>query len=69
MLRTVWAVVRQGRIELIEDAPLPEGVKVLVTVLPVEDENQFWLGVSEFSVAEVWDNPEDDVYAQLLQES
>ena len=67
MLRTVWAVVRDGRIELLERAPLPEGVKVLVTVLPDEDENQFWLRASEFSVAEVWDSPEDDIYAQLLQ--
>jgi hypothetical protein len=67
MLRTVWAVVREGRIELLEGAPLPEGVKVLVTVLPDEGESQFWLRASEFSAAEVWDSPEDDVYAQLLE--
>lgn len=32
MLKTFWATVRQGKIELLESAELPEGAKVLVTV-------------------------------------
>ncbi len=68
MLRTVWAVVHEGKIELLEDTPLPEGGKVLVTVLPGEDEDPFWLRVGESALAEVWGNPEDDMYAELLQE-
>ena len=67
MLNTVWAVIREGRIELLEDAELPEGAKVLVTLLP-NDEAEFWLGVSEMSLAAVWDSAEDDVYGQLLKE-
>jgi hypothetical protein len=66
MLKTLWATVRQGKIELLESAELPEGVRVLVTVLP-DDEADFWLQVSQTSLAVVWDNAEDDVYAQLLQ--
>jgi hypothetical protein len=31
---TVWAVVRKGKIELLEQTPLPEGMRVLVTLLP-----------------------------------
>jgi hypothetical protein len=33
MLKTVWAVVRDGKIELLENAPLPEGARVLVTLI------------------------------------
>ncbi|MDB9525698.1 hypothetical protein PN498_06840 [Oscillatoria sp. CS-180] len=66
MLKTLWATVRQGKIELSESAELPEGVRVLVTVLP-DDEAEFWLQASQASLDAVWDNTEDDVYAQLLQ--
>jgi hypothetical protein len=66
MLKTLWAGVRQGKIELLESAELPEGVRVLVTVLP-DDETEFWLQASQTSLNTVWDNAEDDVYAQLLQ--
>ena len=66
MLKTLWATVRQGKIELLESAELPEGVRVLVTVLP-NDEAEFWLQASQISLDAVWDNTEDEVYAQLLQ--
>jgi len=65
MLNTLWATVRQGKIELVESAELPEGVRVLVTVLP-DNEAQFWVDASQTSLDAVWDNTEDDVYAQLL---
>ncbi|MBD1811219.1 hypothetical protein NDA07_17830 [Microcoleus vaginatus DQ-U2] len=64
MLKTLWATVRQGKIELLELSELPEGAKVLVTVLPHE-EAEFWLQASQTSLDTVWDNTEDDVYAQL----
>jgi hypothetical protein len=67
MLRSVWAVVHDGKIQLIEEADLPEGARVLVTILPPEDESRFWLEASQTGLAEVWDNAEDDVYAQLLE--
>ncbi|MEG4202991.1 hypothetical protein QUA20_03550 [Microcoleus sp. Pol7_A1] len=66
MLKTIGATVRQGKIELLESAELPEGRRVLVTLLP-DDETEFWLQTSQTSLNAVWDNPEDDVYAQLLQ--
>ena len=65
MLKTLWATVRQGKIELLESAQLPEGTRVLVTVLPGY-ETEFWLQASQTSLDEIWDNAEDDVYAQLL---
>jgi hypothetical protein len=66
MLKTLWATVRQGKIELLESTELPEGTKVLVTLLP-DDEAGFWLQTSQPSIESVWDNTEDDIYAQLLQ--
>jgi hypothetical protein len=65
MLKTLWATVRQGKIELLESAELPEGVMLLVTVLP-DDKAQFWMDTSQTSLDAVWDNTEDDVYARLL---
>lgn len=66
MLRALWATVHQGKIELLESVELPEGTRVLVTLLP-DDESWFWLQASRSSLDAVWDNTEDDVYAQLLQ--
>ena len=65
MLKTLWATVRQGKIELLELSELPEGAKVLVTILP-DEEAEFWLQAGQTSLDTVWDNTEDDVYAQLL---
>jgi len=60
MLQTVHAVVHGGRIEVSEAIELPEGSKLLVTVLPAE-EDPFWLAAS------IWNNAQDDVYAELLK--
>lgn len=29
--------------------------------------DDFWLNASEVSLNAIWDNPEDDVYAELLE--
>jgi predicted DNA-binding antitoxin AbrB/MazE fold protein len=65
MLNTIRAVVRKGKIELLEKVEIPEGTEVLVT--PLIDEPDFWLKASESSLDSVWDNSEDDVYAELLE--
>ncbi|HED03438.1 MAG TPA: hypothetical protein ENI60_01575 [Candidatus Fraserbacteria bacterium] len=67
MLKTLWAIVQEGKIELLEHVDLPEGTQVLVTLLP-EDETEFWLRTSQVSLDTIWDNAEDDVYAQLRKE-
>lgn len=66
MPTTLEGVVRNGRIEFLEKINLPEGSKILITLAP-SDESQFWLGVSQVALDAIWDNPEDDVYAQLLE--
>ena len=71
MMKSIWATIQGGRIEPAEQLDLPEGARLLVTLLPDYDaakygEANFWSGASESSLAAVWDNTEDDVYAQLL---
>ena len=67
MLKTLWAIIREGKIELLEHVNLPEDTRVLVTLLP-DDETDLWLRASQISLDTIWDNTEDDVYAQLLKE-
>jgi len=66
MATTVHGVVRNGKVEVLEKVDLPEGAKILITVVP-DDESQFWLGGSRSTLNAIWDNPEDDVYAKLLE--
>lgn len=66
MLETVWAVVHNGKVETTEAVDAPDGTRALVTLL-VEDEIDFWQAASSDSLNEIWDNEEDDVYAELLE--
>jgi predicted DNA-binding antitoxin AbrB/MazE fold protein len=65
MLSTIRAVVRDGKIELLEPVALQDGAQVLVTIL-TEDEQIFWQHTSESTLKQIWENPEDDIYAELL---
>jgi hypothetical protein len=67
MLKTLMATVHQGKIELLDQSKLPEGTKVLVTILP-DDDADFWSTTSQASLNQVWGNSEDDIYAKLLEE-
>ena len=67
MSKTLRAIIHEGKIEPLEEVNLPEGSKVLVTLL-ADEEAEFWFQASHASLEPIWDNPEDDVYAQLLKE-
>ena len=60
------AIVREGKLVPLESLELAEGAHALITVLSEED-NDFWLRASETSLDKIWDNSEDDIYAELLQ--
>lgn len=66
MLETVWGIVHDGKIETLGKVDVPEGTRALVTLL-VEDENDFWQAASSEFLSEIWDNEEDDIYAELLE--
>lgn len=65
MQERIRAVVNEGRIEPLEKLEMPDGTEVLVTAL--SNGHDFWLNASELSLSTIWDNPEDDVYAELLE--
>ena len=65
MQERIRAVVNEGRIEPLEKLDMPDGTEVLVTALSNGDD--FWLKASEVSLKAIWDNSEDDVYAELLE--
>ena len=67
MSKTLRAIIHKGKIEPLEEVNLPEGSKVLVTLL-ADEEAEFWFQASHASLDTIWDDPEDDVYAQLLKE-
>jgi len=64
MLNTIRAIIKEGKIELLEEIDIPEGTEVLVT--PLIDEKDFWLMASRHTIDAVWDNEDDNVYAELL---
>lgn len=64
MLNTVRAIYKEGRIQLLEEIELSEGTEILVT--PLTDETGFWLKASQSSLEKIWDNDEDDIYAELV---
>jgi beta-lactamase class A len=66
MLKTYPAEVQKGKIKLAETVRIPNGARVLVTVLD-ESEGEFWTFASESALAKVWDNTADDIYADLLK--
>jgi hypothetical protein len=65
MYPTLPAEIRKGRINLLEKTKIPEGTRLLVTIIP-EDEKRFWLNASQTSLKKVWGNQDDDVYEKLL---
>ena len=66
MLTTIQAVVREGKIELLEPFELDEGIHLLVTVLAQRDssipDHDFWQSASHSSLERIWGNEGDDVY-------
>ncbi len=66
MADTVLAIVKDGKIETLEQMVFPEGTKMLITIL--SDDDTFWQDTSQEPFKRIWDNKEDDIYAQLLDE-
>ena len=66
MRNTALGIVKDGKIETLERIALPEGKRVLVTILP--DDDMFWQEASVESLERIWNNDEDDVYVRHLGE-
>ena len=74
MTTTVEAIYENGMLKLPAPLPLPEKAHVTVTIqsqseaAPSSDaERGAWLKLSEDSLTKTWDNPDDDVFNELLK--
>lgn len=67
MLQTLWGEVKQGKIELLELTELPEGSKVLITLLPTAEATR-WLQAPPSSNDTIWDNIESPIQVSTLSE-
>ena len=72
MTTTVEAIYEDGVLKLPRRLPLPEKTHVRVTIdsgtTSREDmERNAWLQLSEEALTATWENPEDDVFNELLQ--
>jgi len=54
-------------VDLPDNVNLEDGKRVLVTVLPPEEENEYWQGASPSALDAIGTNAQDDRYAELLQ--
>ena len=72
MTTTVEAIYENGVLRLPARLPLAEKSRVKVTIqAPAADaedpERGAWLKLSQQSLVRTWDNPEDDVFNELLE--
>ena len=71
MTTTVEAIYEDGVLKLPRKLPLPEKAHVKVTIesgaADSEDaERSAWLKLSEEALTTTWNNPDDDVFNELL---
>ena len=69
MTTTVEAIYETGKLVLSAPLPLLEKSHVLVTIESEnssDSERAAWLKISEPSLLKAWDNPDDDVFNELL---
>ena len=65
MQETIRAIVTDGKLQPLDALSIPEGTEVVVTVISNGD--AFWLDASHPSIEAIWNNPEDDIYGELLE--
>ena len=60
------AIYKSGNLILPQNVVIPEGSKVIVTIVGEPKENYF-IKASEEALDKIWNNNEDDIYEQLLK--
>ena len=68
MLTTVKGIVQKNRIRVVENIDIPDGTRLLITILSPEEDEEFWQNASLTSLDKIWNNSEDDIYAALFKE-
>lgn len=67
MINTIEAIVKDGQIVPIVDVELIEGTRALITIVEPDEDTDLWFTANEESLSLIWDNEEDDIYAELLK--
>ena len=65
MTTTVEAIYEDGKLLLQQSLPLAENSRVRVTI-ESDAEREEWLKLSEDNFLKTWNNPDDDVFNELL---
>jgi predicted DNA-binding antitoxin AbrB/MazE fold protein len=65
MTTTVEAIYEDGKLLLQQSLPLAENSRVRVTI-ESETDREAWLKLSEDNLLKTWNQPEDDVFNELL---
>ncbi len=65
MTTTVEAIYEGGKLLLPQPLMLPEKTHVRVTI-ESDLERAAWLKLSESTLMKTWDNPDDDIFNELL---
>ena len=65
MTTTVDAIYEDGKLHLQQSLPLAENSRVRVTI-ESDAEREEWLKLSEDNLLKTWNQPDDDVFNELL---
>ncbi|MFC2131468.1 hypothetical protein ACFLSQ_08535 [Bacteroidota bacterium] len=66
MYTALKAIYQNGKLIMDQDEHIPNGAKVLVTVVS-EPKPDYLVKASEKVLEKIWDNKEDDIYEELLE--
>ena len=65
MYQTLSAEMKNGSIKLLDKVKIPEGARILVTIMQ-DDDGLFWQNASQASLGKIWENKDDDIYEKLI---
>jgi hypothetical protein len=67
-MESIPGIVQDKKVVLLEEIDIPDGTRVIVTVPSEEKSAPFWEAASAGTLDRIWNNEEDDIYADLLKE-
>jgi len=67
-MESIPGIVQDKKVVFLEETHIPDGTRVIVTVPSDQDSVPFWDAASAETLERIWNNEEDDIYADLLKE-
>ncbi len=66
MYSSINGVFYNGSVNILENIKIPEGSKLIITIID-DNEKEFWVSASNENLKDIWNNPQDDIYEELLK--